>query len=168
MRTREIMILGLFIIAVCVVSLIPFSNSFLEGATGHHGHHGHHGNIKITPTETISSGNTITGNVTTAPAATTPSSNLIIKNFPISITTNVDFINAVIYVMAQPQQPQNDKISVYNIQGLISHFNTQNAATLLGEMSNPNNLKDPRLFLQYMNWFASHCPLDSDTCTGLC
>lgn len=167
MRTREIMILGLFIIAVCVVSLIPFSNSYSEGLETTNPISTSvnlNGNTVAT-----SSGNTITGNATTAPAATTtPSSNLVINNFPISITTNVDFINAVIYVMAQPQQPQNDKISVYNIQGLISHFNTQNSATLLGEMSNPNNLTDSRLFLQYMNWFASHCPLDSNTCTGLC
>jgi uncharacterized protein YccT (UPF0319 family) len=87
---------------------------------------------------------------------------------PISITSNVEFINATIYVLAQPVNQQNDKVSIYNIQSLISPFNTQNSATLLGEMANPNNLSDSRLFIQYMNWFASHCPLDSNTCTGLC
>ena len=186
MKTREILILGLFIIAVCVVSLIPFSNSILEGAdtisattqvattlTG---------NVTTAPVATTIGGNAFTGNVTTAPAATTisgnvttapaatttPSATLIVQNFPTTITTNVEFINATIYVLAQPSNQYNDKVSIYNIQGLISPFNTQNSATLLGEMANPNNLTDSRLFLQYMNWFASHCPLDSNTCTGLC
>ena len=180
MKTREILILGLIIIAVCVVSLIPFSNSILEGAETNSGNtivggNTITGNITTSPVSTTIGGNlttapittTISGNVTT-PAATTPSNTLSIKNFPISITTNVEFINTTIYVLAQPVNQQNDKVSVYNIQGLISPFNTQNSATLLGEMANPNNLTDSRLFLQYMNWFASHCPLDSNTCTGLC
>jgi hypothetical protein len=122
------------------------------------------GNVTTAPGAT-----TVNGNATTAPAATTkPGVTLNIQNFPISVNTNIEFINAVIYVIAQPIDQYNDKVSVYNLQSLVSPFNSQNSATLLGEMSNPNNLTDPRLFLQYMNWFASHCPLDSDTCTGLC
>jgi len=254
MKTREITILGLFIIAVCVVSFIPFSNSsfegFKEGASGWGiklpaipnsrgatttpspkttttpapststtppkttttpspkttttpvpstsakqikegattGPEATNGNV-TTPAETTVNGNvttpaatTVNGNVTTpaattvngnanvtTPAATTkPGITLNIQNFPISVNTNIEFINAVIYVIAQPIDQYNDKVSVYNLQSLVSPFNSQNSATLLGEMSNPNNLTDPRLFLQYMNWFASHCPLDSDTCTGLC
>ena len=147
MKTREILIIGLFIIAVCVVSLIPFSNSTLEGVE------------TITGNATVE-GDTITGNATTPPA-----NNFIFNSI---ITTNIEFINATISILNQPINQQNDKVSIYNIQGLISPFNTQNSATLLSEMANPNNLTDPRLFIQYMNWFASHCPLDSNTCTGLC
>jgi hypothetical protein len=253
MKTREITILGLFIIAVCVVSLIPFSNSSFEGfkegwnlrlptippfnrsnitpttkpnvpttkpnvptttpnvpttttkiregaTTGATTVDGNvttapgattvDGNVTTAPGATTVNGNattapgatTVNGNVTTAPGATTVNGNattapaattkpgvtLNIQNFPISVNTNIEFINAVIYVIAQPIDQYNDKVSVYNLQSLVSPFNSQNSATLLGEMSNPNNLTDPRLFLQYMNWFASHCPLDSDTCTGLC
>ena len=164
MKTREILILGLFIIAVCVVSLIPFSNSFSEGLeTTTPGTTTIRGNVTTAPITT-----TVSGNVTTAPATTSPTTTLNILNMPVSITSNVEFINATIYVLAQPVNQQNDKVSIYNIQSLISPFNTQNSATLLGEMANPNNLSDSRLFLQYMNWFASHCPLDSNTCTGLC
>ena len=177
MKTREILILGLFIIAVCVVSLIPFSNSFSEGLeTTTPGTTTIRGNVTTAPITTTVNGNvttapittTVSGNVTTAPATTSPTTTLNILNMPVSITSNVEFINATIYVLAQPVNQQNDKVSIYNIQSLISPFNTQNSATLLGEMANPNNLSDSRLFLQYMNWFASHCPLDSNTCTGLC
>ena len=177
MKTREILILGLFIIAVCVVSLIPFSNSFSEGLeTTTPGTTTISGNITTSPVSTTVNGNvttppiatTVSGNVTTAPATTSPKTTLNILNMPVSITSNVEFIKATIYVLAQPVNQQNDKVSIYNIQSLVSPFNTQNSATLLGEMSNPNNLSDSRLFLQYMNWFASHCPLDSNTCTGLC
>jgi hypothetical protein len=250
MKTREITILGLFIIAVCVVSFIPFSNSsfegFKEGASSGWGiklttnpnsrgatttpspkttttpapkttttpspkttttpapstsakqikegattgPEATNGNV-TTPAATTVNGNadvttpaatTVNGNVTTpaattvngnanvtTPAATTkPGITLNIQNFPISVNTNVEFINAIIYVIAQPFDPYNDKLSVYNLQSLVSPFNSQNSATLLGEMSNPNNLTDPRLFLEYINWFASHCPLDSNVCTGLC
>ena len=158
MKTREILIIGLFIIAVCVVSLIPFSNSTLEGVETITGNATVEGDT-ITGNATVE-GDTITGNATTPPA-----NNFIFNSI---ITTNIEFINATISILNQPINQQNDKVSIYNIQGLISPFNTQNSATLLSEMANPNNLTDPRLFIQYMNWFASHCPLDSNTCTGLC
>ena len=221
MKTSEILILGLFIIAVCVVSLIPFSNSSFEGfkeGANSWGIKMPNTQINIgtttprittpsattprittpgsttprlttpgltTPSATTPSattpglttpglttpGLTTPGSTTpgsTTPGSTTPAATLIVQKFPTSITTNVEFINAIIYVIAQPSNQSNDKVSVYNIQGLVSPFNTQNSATLLGEMANPKNLTDSRLFLQYMNWFASHCPLDSNTCTGLC
>ena len=180
MKTREILILGLIIIAVCVVSLIPFSNSILEGASTIRTTAPVATTIrkKVTTSPVATTirkkvttspvATTISGNVTTSPVVTTTSNTLSVKGFPTSVTTNVEFLNAIIYVLAQPINQQNDKVSVYNIQGLVSPFNTQNSATLLGEMTNPNNLTDSRLFLQYMNWFASHCPLDSNTCTGLC
>ena len=159
MKTREILILGLFIIAVCAVSLIPFSNilaeGFQEGATNMNG------NVSATTV----AGNT---NVTTAAVTTVPKDTLAVKKIPSSIQTNDEFINALIVYLSKPPNNHNDKIAIYNLQGIISSLRTQNVATLLGEMSNPSNLYDPRLFLQYMNWFASHCPVDSSTCSGLC
>ena len=146
MRTKEILILGIFIIAVCVISLIPFSNISSEVTD-----EGFYGNTNAT-----------TVSVTTAPKET------ISINMPVTITNNVEFINTIVYVISKPPDNYNDKISIYNIQSKIAGFGTKNSATLLSEMSNPSNLNDSRLFLQYMNWFASHCPLDSDVCTGLC
>lgn len=164
MRTREILIIGLFIIAVCTVSLISFSNNAEDILPA--------SSFQVNGTVfepmkeglvTSGNGNVTSGNVT----VTSPPPNTTF-NFPIKINNNVDFITAVVYILAQAPNSTNDKLSVYNLQSLVSPFNTQNSATLLGEISNPNNLTDPRLFLEYMNWFASHCPLDSDTCTGLC
>ena len=177
MRTQEILIIGLFIIAVCVVSLISFSNNMddvIPAASSFQVN----GTIESMK-EGLDDGNTISGNgnatsgnttITTPPPpgpTTTPPPNITF-NFPITINNNVDFITAVVYILAQSPDTSSDKLSIYNLQSLISPFNTQNAATLLGEMSNPNNLTDPRLFLEYVNWFASHCPLDSNVCTGLC
>ena len=159
MRTREILILGIFIIAVCALSFIPFSNisadGFQEGA------------------EDATTGNTnasaVTGNTNaSAVSVTTAPKETVSINMPITINNNIEFINTIIYIISRPPDNHNDKISIYNIQSKIAAFGTKNSATLLSEMSNPSNLTDSRLFLQYMNWFASHCPLDSDVCTGLC
>jgi len=163
MRTREILIIGLFIIAVCVVSLISFSNNILPASSS----------LQVNGTTVFESmkegldgnGNVSSGNITITPTPPPPN---VTFNFPITINNNVDFITAVVYILAQSPNSTNDKLSIYNLQSLVSPFKTQNAATLLGEISNPNNLTDSRLFLEYMNWFASHCPLDSNTCTGLC
>lgn len=155
MRTREILILGLFIIAVCAISLIPFSNISSEKTD-----EGFDGNTNATTV--AGNTNATTVSVTTAPKET------ISVNMPVTITNNVEFINTIVYVISKPPDNYNDKISIYNIQSKIAGFGTKNSATLLSEMSNPSNLTDSRLFLQYMNWFASHCPLDSDVCTGLC
>ena len=164
MKTREILILGLFIIAVCAVSLIPFSNilaeGFQEGATNMNGN--------VSATTVAGNTNVTTAAVTTAAVTTVPKDTLAVKKIPSSIQTNDEFINALIVYLSKPPNNHNDKIAIYNLQGIISSLRTQNVATLLGEMSNPSNLYDPRLFLQYMNWFASHCPVDSSTCSGLC
>jgi hypothetical protein len=176
-KTREILILGLFIIAFCVISLISFSKISKEGygannQFGDTGNGGGSGNgsfsFNISGNTNVTSGNT---NVTTIPQLTTP---FVTTNSPAqtsaSPTTNnnTDFINTIIKILSNPPDANSDRVAIYNTQGLVSKLHTQNSATLLGEMSNPNNLTDPRLFLQYMNWFASHCPLDSNTCTGLC
>ena len=193
MKTREILIIGLFIIAVCIISLIPFSNNILENREEQNTFVETFGNTTLTQTPEVTTPMVTTPMVTTpmvttpevttpmvttptvtTPTVTTPTVTTkpiitsVVQKFPTKITTNSDIINAIIYVTSKPPDYNNDRMSIYNIQGLISQLNTQNSATLLGEISNPNNLVEPRLFLQYMNWFASHCPLDSDTCTGLC
>jgi hypothetical protein len=146
MRTREIIVISLFIITVCVVSIIPFSDNKREGARSH---------ITTTPQAT-----TTKPQPTTTPQATTAK--------PVTkITNNVEFLDTVIAALSVEPNPTNDKITIYKIQGMISSIKSQNVATLLGEIGNPNNLTDPRLFLQYMNWFGSNCPIDSDVCTGL-
>jgi hypothetical protein len=156
MRTREILIIGLFIIAVCTISLIPFSNIPLNGID-----EGFDTNGNTTAT-TVGNVNATTVSVTTVPKDTiSPQKTNIINN-------NADFIKALIYYLSRPPDRHNDKIAIYNLQGLISYIKTQNVSTLLGEIANPSNLYDPRLFLQYMNWFASHCPIDTSICTGLC
>ena len=179
MKTREILIMVLFIIAVCIISLIPFSNVLSEGLEG----------ATTTPVRgatttpvrgatttpvrgaTTTPRNTISGNTTvpkstttgnTTPASTTPASTL-----PKTIKTNADYLNAVISALSSSPENAKDKLAIYNIQSLVSSLNTQNSATLLGEIGNPNNLSDPRLFLHYMNWFGSNCPIDTDTCKGL-
>lgn len=182
MNIRKILILGVFIIAVCVVALIPFSNleGFKEGATETTANSTTPGATtpgSTTPGSTTpgatTPGSTTPGSTTpgatthgaTTPGATTPGAT---TRSPTTITNNVEFITTVVNIIALPPDNYSDKRSIYQMQGQISKFNTKNSATLLGEMSNPNNLTDSRLFLEYMNWFASHCPLDSDTCTGLC
>jgi hypothetical protein len=148
MKTKEILIIGLFIITVCIISLIPFSNinaeGFVEGNTS--------GNV----------------NVTSASVTTVPKETISAEKIPSTIKNNNDFINALIVYLSKLPNRDNDTIAIYKLQGQLSAIKTQNAATLLGEIANPNNLYDPRLFLKYMNWFASHCPIDSNVCTGLC
>ena len=160
MKTREIIIIGVFIIVVCVVSLIPFSNNFVnesfEGNT-QVGNARVIGNVTVPPTITAN----ITYNPTSIPTVNVTSSPVVIK-------TNTDFLNAVIAALSKKTDKSSDKVSIYTIQGLISSIKSQNAATLLGEIGNPNNLNDPRLFLNYMNWFGSVCPIDSDVCSGIC
>ena len=153
------LILGLFIIAVCVISLIPFSRE-----EGFKENNQNLGNVTTPPLTT--SGN-VAVNTSAAPT-TTPSITVNATKMPLRIKTNSDFINSIIFAISKSPDQHNDKIAILTIQGLISSLNTENSATLFGEISNPNNLTDPRLFLQYMNWFASHCPIDSNNCTGIC
>jgi len=155
MKTKEVIMIGIFIVAVCAISVIPFSNNMFNSsnalnATIHLNKESFDGNGNVASKTTPIS--------TTAPTKTP---------MPTVVKTNVDFLNAVISALSQDPDKAKDKVSIYNIQGLISTLKTQNAATLLGEIGNPNNLTDPRLFLQYMNWFGSNCSLDSNTCDGL-
>jgi hypothetical protein len=207
MRTREIIVISLFIITVCVVSIIPFSDNKQEGfnlpgtqvpevtttpqattsiptttpqlttsmqtttpqATT--------SMQTTTPQATTSIPTTTTPQATTSISTTTPKATTSIpttttpqatttKPFT-KITNNKEYLDATVNALSSDPNPTNDKIAIYKIQGLISSIKSQNAATLLGEIGNPNNLTDPRLFLQYMNWFGSNCPIDSDVCTGL-
>ena len=164
MKTREIVIMVLFIVAVCAISLIPFSNSEIV-----------HGVNQSFNLETFNvygnvGGNLTSGNVsvTTVPMVTTVPIVTTVPTFPDTILSNSDFINAIINALSKPADPSSDKLAIYKIQGLVSPLKTQNAATLMGEIGNPNNLTEPRLFLHYMNWFGSVCAIDKDTCAGLC
>ena len=167
MKTKIVMIMVLFIVAVCVISLIPFSNMYSIQVN-----EGFNGNIATSLTQTTAiTGNAspiqttaITGNA--SPSTTTPFKP--VATFPVNITTNIELINAVIYVFTNSSDKTSDMLYIQKIQSYISNIKSQNAATLMGEISNPINLTDTKLFLQYINWFASHCPLESDTCTGLC
>jgi hypothetical protein len=93
--------------------------------------------------------------------------NIIVNTNIQKIGSNSDYLSIVNSALAKTSDPLADKLAIYDVQGKISSLNTQNSATLLGEIGNPNNLINPRLFLQYMNWFGSNCPVDSDTCPGL-
>jgi hypothetical protein len=204
MRTREIIVISLFIITVCVVSIIPFSDNKQEGfnlpgtqvpevttsmptttmsqdattmpqettsmatttpqvTTSM---------VTTTPQATTSMPTTTTPQVTTSmattsiPTTTTPQATTSINAFT-RITSNKEYLDETVNALSSTPNPTNDKLAIYKIQSLISSIKSQNAATLLGEIGNPNNLTDPRLFLQYMNWFGSNCPIDSDMCTGL-
>jgi hypothetical protein len=161
MRTREILILGIFIIAVCVISLIPFSNILSEGVNESFA-----GNTSATTV--AGNTNVTTASVTTAAVTTVPKDTVAPQKNKDKINNNDDFLNSLIYYLSRPPDRDNDRVAIYNLQALILYIKTQNVSTLLGEISNPSNLNDPRLFLQYMNWFASHCPIDTSTCSGLC
>ena len=167
MKTREIIIMVLFIVAVCVISLIPFSNSkIVHDVNQTFNLETFNGNTSANIGGNMTSGNT---SVTTLPMVTTlPIATTAVPTFPDTILSNADFISAVINALSKPANPSNDKLAIYKIQGLISPLKKQNAATMMGEIGNPNNLTDPRLFLHYMNWFGSVCAIDTDTCVGLC
>jgi len=162
-------IIGVFIIAVVAISLIPFSNSFSEGATTADA------TTAAATTAAATTAAATTTAATTAAATTTSKTTSASPSIttaattgaPKSVSSNKDFLNAVIQALSSSPDPSADKVKIYSIQGMISSLNTQNSATLLGEIGNPNNLNDPRLFLQYMNWFGSNCPIDSNNCTGL-
>lgn len=158
MKTREILIIGLFIIVVCVVSLIPFSNNFVNESF--------EGNVTVNGNVSVPS--TIEANINYNPNVSITSIPAVTSIPPVVIKTNSEFLNAVIAALTKPIDNSSDKVSIYTIQGLISSIKSQNAATLLGEIGNPNNLNEPRLFLNYMNWFGSVCPIDSDVCSGIC
>lgn len=159
MKKQQIMVLGAFILAVCVVALIPFSGDVAKPTEG----------MSVDSLFGVKEGNTSgKGNVSVnnnkSPNANT---NVIVNTNIQKIGSNSDYLSIVNSALAKKSDPLADKLAIYDVQGKISSLNTQNSATLLGEIGNPNNLINPRLFLQYMNWFGSNCPVDSDTCPGL-
>lgn len=85
---------------------------------------------------------------------------------PTRIDTNADFLMAVNSILGLPVDPSIDKVSVNIIQGLLSSVRSSNAATLLSEIGKNYN-SNPRSILQYMNWFASMCPIDCNECDRL-
>ena len=142
MKPHQMLVLGLLLIAVCFISLIPFSNMTKGAAT--------YKNYEGLETKTDSSKTTDTK-----------------LQLPTSIANNKDFIQSVNYYISTTPSPSSDKVAIYDIQGKLSGMKSKNAVTLLGEIGTPTNLNNPRTFLQYMNWFGSVCPIDSDTCQGL-
>lgn len=138
---QQVVVLGLLIIAVCVVSMIPF-RGFSEGFDA---------TAAATPA-------TATAAATTQPAA---------ASLPTTaISSNADFITAVNQALGSAANPAADKAAIQNLQSRIAGLTSRNSQTLLSEMGNPNNLSNPRAFLQYLNWFGSACPITSDTCSG--
>jgi hypothetical protein len=143
MKLHQMIVLGLFLIAVCSISLIPFSK-MAEGAATYKNYEG-------LETATDSSKTTDTNKL----------------ELPTGIANNKDFIQSVNYYISTTPSPSSDKVAIYDIQGKLSGMKSKNAVTLLGEIGTPTNLNNPRTFLQYMNWFGSVCPIDSDACQGL-
>lgn len=169
MKTQQIIILGTLILAACVVSFIPFSSDLRFVSEGIESDGEEDESNELATIEGFydkdgnyhpGSGN---GNAKTTGGGYTNDD----YKANGTIGTNGDYLAAVNSIMGTKTDPAADKLAIYSIQGRISSLNTQNSATLLGEIGNPNNLTNPRLFLQYMNWFGSNCPVDSNTCPGL-
>jgi len=167
MKTQQVFALGALIITVCLISLIPFSN--VEGNTTYNDYYESLNNSVIQQENAIKD----YANKQTAKIKGNTSSSggsvfdIFSPNYHVVIKTNSDFMNAVNNALSSNPNPATDKVAIYNLQSGISALTTQNAATLVGEIGNPNNINNPRLFLQYMNWFCSNCPVDSDSCPGL-
>lgn len=87
-------------------------------------------------------------------------------NPTIIIHSNLDFMNAVNARLSVSPDFEKDRTAIYNIQTGLTNIQSKNAATMLGEIGDNQNIRNPRLFLQYMNWFGSNCPVDSDNCPG--
>lgn len=165
MKMQQAFFLGALIITLCFISFIPFSN--VEGMT----YKDYYANLN---NSTVKQENDIyeyADKKNNSKGNTNASSGSFIdifkRNYKVNVTSNSDFMSALNSALASNPDPALDKVAIYNLQGAISSLSSQNAATLLGEIGNPNNLTNPRLFLQYMNWFCSNCPIYSDTCTGL-
>ena len=94
---------------------------------------------------------------TTTTAAAVPNKEL--NTAP--ITKNSEFIKEINTALGGIPNPTSDLAIIYNLQNRISGLDTTNSRTLLSEIGNPNNMQDPRRFLQYMNWYASNYPIDA-------
>lgn len=141
---RQIVALGLLIIAVCVISMIPFSVTSYEGLEQ-----------QSQQSKTDNSSKQSQQSQEKPSLPTTP------------IASNSDFIAAVNQALSSAANPESDKAAIQNMQTRIAELTSQNSKKILGEMSNPNNLSNPRKFLEYLNWFGSVCPITSDTCSGV-
>jgi hypothetical protein len=106
LKTREILLLGLFIIAVCAAAtFIPFSNVstyYVEGADTIS--ENINGNNKVTPTPTPTP--TLTNGITTAPKKT--DSNTSPPQFPLTINNNTDFITLIVQILSTSPDKNKD------------------------------------------------------------
>ena len=167
MKTQQVFILGGLIIALCLISLIPFSN--IEGYNSYNDYYADLNNSTIRQENAINqyAQNQNAKTKGNANASDGTIEGIFKRNYTISVKNNGDFMKALNSALSAPPNPANDRVAIYNLQGSLSSLTTQNAATLLGEIGNPNNLNNPRLFLQYINWYCSNCPVDADTCYNL-
>jgi hypothetical protein len=81
------------------------------------------------------------------------------------ITSNADLMKVTNEALAKPENTETDMQAIKNIQSRIAALDKPNARTLVSEIGNylvkpaqPD--KPPRVFLKYMNWFASNYPVD--------
>ena len=157
MRTRQVLILLLFIVTICVISLIPFSNMGVNAT-----------NEGFDPSDKKEEEKEKEKEKEKEEDTTfILKPNNLTFSFPSYIKNNTDLINAISFVNTTSKDRNTDLLYIQKIHSHISNIKSKNAATLMSELTNPNNLIDTRVFLQYMNWFSSHCPLESDTCAGV-
>jgi hypothetical protein len=170
MKTKLI-ILGILVVLLCALSITQFSqkegysfsyndyysklnyNTIAAGSSK--------GNVKV-----YGNGKSMSGN-NNDPFWKKDVDISIYRDYPaVIVQSNLDFMNAVNARLTSEPNVEKDKKAIYNIQTGLASIHSKNAATLLGEIGDNNNISNPRLFLQYMNWFGSNCPVDSDDCPG--
>ena len=83
------------------------------------------------------------------------------------IHSNAGFLKAVAIALMSPPNHTADMNAIYSIEARISNLTTKNAKKMLSEMTSPNAASNPRRFLQYMNWYGSNCPIDSNICLNV-
>ncbi len=167
----QLIFFGLFIFLLALIAFAEFSQ--IEGYSSYSDYYS-----KLNAA-TINAVGSTTGNVkvignTAAARVGTNNDPTWKKDYDVRVNTNptniihsnLDFMNAVNARLSVRPDQEKDRIAIYNIQTGLTNIQSKNAATMLGEIGNNNNIRDARLFLKYMNWFGSNCPVDSDKCSG--
>jgi len=187
--TNQVIFLGLLIFAVCLISLMPFSTK--EGYFNtYDDYYQQLDNLTISAnnkTKTGSVGSIRTGNLNARGSSfdimhkdwTHDYNNkhyqdeiydvfngLNEQNNQHPITNNTDFLVAVTKALTENPDQTADMNAIYKIETRLAGLNTKNARNLLSEMGNPNIYRIPRAFLQYMNWYGTNCPVDSNVCVN--
>lgn len=168
----QLILFGLFIFLLALIAFSEFRQ--IEGYYGSYSDY--HSKLNAA---TINAVGTATGNLkaygnTAPPRVGNNNDPSWKKDYDVRVNTNptyiihsnLDFMNAVNARLSVRPDQEKDRTAIYNIQTGLTNIQSKNAATMLGEIGNNNNIRDARLFLQYMNWFGSNCPVDSDKCSG--